>query len=139
MKHVKNFFIRGLMFGGFGPIIAGIVYLSLHFNGQVNDVSGLQIFMAIISTYILAFIQAGASVFNQIENWPIAKSTAIHFSTIYLAYMACYLINSWLPLMWEVILIFTASFIGVYFVIWLTVYVVTKKLSAKLNKQIENR
>ena len=30
-KYVKSYFQRGLVFGGFGPIIAGIVFLILNF------------------------------------------------------------------------------------------------------------
>ena len=25
-KYVKEFFLRGMMFGGFGPLVAGIIY-----------------------------------------------------------------------------------------------------------------
>ena len=70
----------------------------------------------IITTYLLAFIHAGASIFNQIEDWPIMKSLLCHFLTLYFAYILCYLINSWIDFNFIAILIFTAVFIAIYFV-----------------------
>ena len=93
--------------------------------------------MAVVSTYVLAFVQAGASVFNQVENWPIAKSMGLHFLSVYVVYVGCYLVNRWLPFAWEAVVIFTLIFIAVYFTIWLTVYLIVRKTSEKLNKSIQ--
>lgn len=135
--YLKTFFHRGLIFGGFGPIIIGIVYAILQKTVSGFSLSGSEVLLAIISSYLLAFIQAGASVFNQIEHWPISKSLLCHFSTLYLAYTLCYLVNSWIPFKSEIIIIFTTIFIILYFVIWLTVYFSVKAVSKKLNKSIE--
>ena len=136
-KYVKEYLTRGLMFGGFGPIIAGIVLWILHLTKVELSLTGSNVFLAILSTYILAFVHAGSSVFNQIEEWSVAKSTGIHFLSLYIVYIACYLLNSWLPFAWEVIAIFTGIFIVVYFVIWLTVYLILKNTSNGLNKAIK--
>ncbi len=135
-KYVKDYFLRGLIFGGFGPVVAGIVLFILQISGVPVSLNGMEIFIAIISTYILAFVQAGASVFNQIENWSIAKSMLFHFLSIYLVYVVCYLINRWIPFDWTVIAIFTAIFIVAYLIIWLIVYFIVKSVSNKLNKSI---
>ncbi|MBQ8388437.1 MAG: DUF3021 domain-containing protein [Clostridia bacterium] len=134
--YLKHFLQRGLAFGGFGPIIAGIVFLSLSCSLPDFTLTGPQIFLAILSTYILAFIQAGASVFNQIESWSPARSILCHLGSIYTAYVGCYLINSWIPFKWDVILIFTAVFVAVYFAIWLSVYFSVKAVGKKLNKKL---
>ena len=136
-KHLKAFFYRGLIFGGFGPIIGGIVFLSIQLSGVSLNLNGYESFIAIISLYLLAFVQAGASVFNQIEDWPIAKSTGIHFLSIYLVYLLCYLLNSWIPFDWLVIAIFSAIFLVGYAIIWITVYFVVKKTSKKLNRALK--
>ena len=73
-KYVKNYLQRGIAFGGFGPIVAGIVFWILHLAGVNVALNGAEAFIAILSTYLLAFVQAGSSVFNQVEGWPIAKS-----------------------------------------------------------------
>lgn len=136
MKWFKEFLKRGFAFAGLGPIIAGIVYLILSFAIKDFQLSGVQVFLAIISTYLLAFVQAGASVFNQIEGWPLAKSLGIHLLSIYLAYVFCYLVNSWIPFEPVVILIFTGAFLVTYFIIWFTVYLIVKKASKKLNSKL---
>ncbi len=133
-KYLKNYLQRGVAFGGFGPIIASIVLFIIDCSGVEVELSGFQVLLMVVSTYILAFVQAGSSVFNQIENWCVAKSMALHFSSIYLVYIGCYLLNSWLPFKWEVIAVFTAIFVGAYLIIWLIVYLVVKKTSKKLNE-----
>ena len=133
---VRDFFRRGFMFGGSGPIIAGIVYLILHFTLQDLTLDGLQVFTAIISTYLLAFVHAGASVFNQIESWPMAKSTLCHFGALYIAYILCYVVNSWIPFEPAVLGIFTAIFAVGYAVIWLAVYVSIRVTVKRLNRSL---
>lgn len=135
-KHVKNFFLRGLAFGGFGPIIVGIVYLILSFTVENFSLSGVEAFTAIISIYLLAFVHAGASVFNQIDSWSVPKSLLAHFSLLYISYILCYVINSWIPFEPMVLLIFTAIFVVTYFIIWFTVYAIIKSTEKKLNKNL---
>lgn len=133
---VRDFFHRGLLFGGFGPVIAGIIYLILHFTLEDLTLTGLQVFTAIISTYLLVFVHAGASVFNQIESWPIAKSTLCHFGVLYVAYILCYVINSWIPFEPLVLGIFTAIFAVGYAVIWLIVYISIRVTVKRLNRSL---
>ena len=137
-KYVKEYFLRGLIFGGFGPIIMGVIFLILELTGVDLGLNGVSIFVAIISTYVLAFVHAGSSVFNQIEGWPIAKSMAVHFASIYVAYVLCYLVNSWIPFAWEAIAIFTAIFIIGYLLVWAIVYLIIKATSDRLNQSLKN-
>ena len=136
-KYLKQFFLRGLMFGGFGPIIAGIVYFCISLSIDNFSLSGTAVFIGIISTYILAFIHAGVSVFNQIEEWPIAKSLLLHLGTLYIAYILCYILNSWIPFDPVVLLIFTGIFIAAYLIIWAIVYFSTKAISKKFNSKLK--
>ncbi len=136
-KYFKAFLHRGLMFGGFGPMIAGIVLAILDSTIENFSLGGVEVLIAIVSTYLLAFVQAGASVFNQIEHWPIAKSLFFHFSLLYLAYVGAYLANSWIPFEPAVIAIFTAIFVIVYFIIWISVYLVVKSTEKKLNAKMK--
>lgn len=136
-KYVKEFLLRGMAFGGFGPIIAGIVYLILSYTLEGFALGGLEVFIAIVSTYLLAFLQAGASVFHQIESWSLAKSLLCHFITIYIAYVGCYLLNAWIPFDVTVLLIFTASFVGIYFIIWGIVYLAVRETSKKMNQKLQ--
>ncbi len=124
------------MFGGFGPIILGIIFFILSKTLDNFSVNAGQILLGIVSIYVLAFVQAGASVFNQIETWSLPKSMLFHFSTLYFVYVMCYVLNSWIPFEWQVIAIFTAIFVAVYFIIWIAVYFSVKAASKKLNLQI---
>lgn len=136
-KYLKAFFQRGLAFGGFGPIIAGIVFLCISTAVDDFSLTGPQAFLAIVSTYILAFLQAGVSIFNQIESWPIAKSLLCHMGSIYVAYIFCYLVNSWIPFKISVILIFTAIFLVAYLSVWFIVFLAVKATSKKINEKLE--
>ena len=135
-KYLKAFLYRGLIFGGFGPIIMGIVYLILSYSIEDFRIEGGQAFAAILSTYMIAFIHAGASVFNQIEHWSPARSLSAHLPSLYVTYLAFYLINSWIPFEWAVIAIFTAIFAAIYITVWLTVYICVKCASKRLNKDL---
>ncbi|MBE6703215.1 MAG: DUF3021 domain-containing protein [Ruminococcaceae bacterium] len=135
-RHVKIFLHRGLLFAGFGPIVLGIVYLILGATLNNFSLSGWEVLLGIISTYLLAFIQAGASVFNQIESWPIAKSLGIHFLTLFAAYSLCYIANAWIPFEPMVLLIFCAAFVVTYLVIWFTVYLCAKNAGKRFNRQL---
>ena len=135
-KYLKAFLHRGLIFGGFGPIVAGIVYAILSKTVDGFSLGGTETFMAIISTYLLAFVQAGVTVFNQIEDWPVPKSLLCHFVTLYVAYSVCYIVNSWIPFEPIVLLIFSLIFVVVYFIIWITVYLSIKATSKKINSKL---
>ena len=135
-KYVKSFLQRGLAFGGFGPIIAGIIYLILSFSIDNFTLTGVDVFVAILSTYILAFVHAGASIFNQIESWGIAKSLLCHLGLLYVSYLLCYIVNSWIPFEWAVIGIFSLIFIIAYLIIWLIVYISIKATSKRFNEKI---
>lgn len=136
-KYVKEFMKRGLMFGGFGPIVAGIVFMILGFCNVEINLEGWQIFLAIASTYVLAFVQAGASVFEQVEEWSTFKSALIHMLTIYVIYVGTYLANSWIPFDWLVIVIFSGAIILTFLLIWFICYFVTKKFQNQLNANLK--
>ena len=135
-RYVKSFFHRGMLFGGFGPIVAGIVYAILERTVADFSLSGSQVLLAIVSTYLLAFVQAGTSVFNQIDEWPLPKSLLCHFLSLYTMYVLTYLVNTWIPFQAEVVLIFTAIFAAGYFVIWGIVYLAVRATSRRLNQKL---
>ena len=136
-RYIKEFFHRGLMFSGFGPITFGIIYAVQSGTAEAFTLDGPQLLAAIFSTYLIAFVQAGATVFNQIEHWPVMKGLLCHFSLLYITYSVSYILNSWIPFDIKVIGIFTAIFVAVYISIWVIVYFVTKGTSRKLNAKLD--
>ena len=135
-KYLKAFLHRGLLFGGFGSIVVGIVIWFIELAGVDIALSGGEMLLAVISGYVLAFVQAGASVFNQIDEWPITKSLLCHFSLLFVTYSLVYVINSWIPFEPMVLLIFCLIFIAVYFIVWITVYLCIKAHTKRLNARL---
>ena len=135
-KTLMKFLHRGLIFSGFGPIIVGIVYLFLEMLVDDITLNGYDVFTGIVSVYLLAFVHAGTSVFNQIESWSAPKGLLCQLTVLYFSYLICYLINSWLPFDITVVIIFTAIFVVAYLLIWLIVYLIVKQTSKKLNAKL---
>ena len=132
----KTFVHRGLLFAGFGPLIAGIVYLVLDLSGVNYDLTGKEVFMGIFTTFIIAYIHAGSSAFNDIEKWGKAKAMLCQLACIYVIYLAGYLINNWIPFNYKVILIFTICIVVGYLIIWFSIYFAVRRYSNKLNEKL---
>ena len=124
------------MFGGFGPIVMGIVFFIIEKTVDGVSFNATEVLLAIVSSYLLAFIQAGATIFNQIEDWPLPKSLLCHFVSLYIAYSGCYLLNSWIPFEPMVLVIFSVAFTATFFIIWLIVYLSVKTVSRKMNSKL---
>lgn len=125
------------MFSGFGPIIYAIIIMILSYTLPDFSITAMEVFKAVLSTYLLAFVHAGASVFNQIESWSVLKSLLCHLSTLYVAYTICYLANACLTYSWAVIGIYTAIFIVGYALIWTIVYCCVRVSAKRLNVKIK--
>ena len=135
-KYVKEYLHRGLIFGGFGPIVAGIVLYFVMLSEGGEFFAPADFLIAVISTYILAFVHAGSSVFNQIEGWSLAKTLVFHIGSLYVVYLLTYIVNSWIPFSIVGILVFTGIFAAVYFVVWITVYLIVLASSKKMNSSL---
>ncbi|MBO5360507.1 MAG: DUF3021 domain-containing protein [Clostridia bacterium] len=136
-RYLKDFLYRGLIFGGFGPIVVAIVFMCISLADRGFSLTASQILLATVSSYLLAFIQAGVTVFNQIEHWSTVKSLLCHFVTLYAAYSVCYVVNSWIPFEPMVLVIFSAVFVLLFFVIWGIVYLSVRATSKRLNSQLK--
>ena len=134
-KYVREFLHRGLMFAGFGPIVFGIVILCISYSETVA-LTGKEVLMGIISIYAIAFIQAGATVFNQIEHWSVPKSVFCHFGLLYVVYSLAYVANSWIPFKAEVLGVFTVIFVVGFFLIWGIVYFAVRSTGKKFNEKL---
>ena len=91
-KRIKNFLLRGAIYAGFGPIIYGIIMLTLELSNVDTNLDGIIVFKGVISTYILAYVVAGFSIIWQEERLGLAIKIAIHGSALYLSYLFTYLI-----------------------------------------------
>ena len=134
-KNLKQFLHIGFIFGGFGPLVLGIVYFFIGLNIDLS-LTGTEVLLGIISTYIIAFVHAGSSTFHKIENWSALKSLGIQLTLLYFSYLFFYLVNSWLTFSWIPIIIFTLIFAICYLIIWLIVYLIIKNATQKLNEKL---
>ena len=135
-KYVKAFLHRGLIFAGFGPITLAIVYLILQLCNVEVALNGFQVCLGIVTTFLIAFVHAGSSVFPQIEKWGTFKSAFFQGISLYLVYTIGYLLNSWIPLNPIVIIIYTSIFIGAFTILWVIIYLVAKKSTNQMNKKL---
>ena len=138
MKHpVLEFFRRGLIACGFGPLVLAVLYLILQYHGVLHTLTVNEVCLGIGSLSVLAFLAGGMNVIYQIERLPLMAAILIHGCVLYASYLATYLLNSWLE--WGVvpILVFSGIFVFSYLAIWAVIYSVTRKRTARLNEQLK--
>lgn len=133
-KMMKEFVFRGLIAAGFGPIVYGIVIFIIETCGVNAMQDGSMILKAILSTYMMAFICAGASIIWQNERLGLGYSALIHGTVIYISYLITYLLNGWLD--HDKIGQFSIIFISGYIIIWLIIFITEKLKAKKLNQQL---
>lgn len=138
-KYVLEFFRRGLMAAGFGPIVLVILYLILQKQNVVQTLTVNEVCLGIVSLFTLAFIAGGMNIVYQIERLPLMVAILIHGITLYISYLGTYLLNGWLQSGAAPILVFTVIFILGYFAIWIVIYSTTKKRTEKVNEILKTK
>lgn len=138
-KYILEFFRRGFIACGFGPIVLAILYLILQKQANLGTLSVNQVCRGIFSLSALAFIAGGMNVIYQIEQLPLMVAILIHGGVLYISYLGTYLLNNWLE--WGVthVLIFSGIFILSYFIIWAVIYSVIKKRTERLNDILKKK
>ena len=110
-KNILDFFRRGFVACGFGPVVLAVLYLILQHKAEIEVLTVNQVCLGIFSLSALAFIAGGMNVIYQIERLPLMVAILIHGSVLYISYLVTYLLNNWLE--WGVtpILVFSGIFI----------------------------
>ena len=137
-KIISEFFKRGFIACGFGPLVLAVVYLIVKGQTGVETISVNEVCTGIFSLSALAFIAGGLNVLYLIEKLPLMAAILIHGVVLYVTYFATYIINGWLLLSKTPILLFTLIFVVGYIIIWAIIYGVTKNKTKKLNQMINN-
>ncbi len=138
-KFILEFFRRGLIAAGIGPIVLAIVYLILQQTAAVETLSVNQVCIGIFSITALSFIAGGMNAIYQIERLPLMVAILIHGGVLYIGYLGTYLLNNWLDFGVLPIIVFSAIFIVGYMVIWVIIYSIIKRNTAKLNKMLKEK
>ena len=136
-KHVMDFIKRGMMAAWGGPVILAIIYACLGSNGVVETLTVKEVCMGILSSAVMAFIAAGIPVVYQVEQLPLPMAILIHGGVLYLDYLLVYLMNGWLKSQLGPIAVFTVIFAAGFALIWLIIYLTTRKQINWLNSKMQ--
>lgn len=138
-KYVFEFLRRGMIACGIGPIVLAILYLILHRANSLDALSVWQVCVGIFSITVLAFIAGGMNAIYQIERLPLMIAILIHGAVLYVSYLCIYLVNQWLK--WDVIsvAVFSAIFIVGYIIIWVVIYSIIKRKTARINEILKQK
>lgn len=133
--YVKRFALRGLFVCGLGPVVLSIVYAILARLGVVEVITVGRFVSEVISVTILAFVAGGISMVYEIERLPLVLAILIHAAALYIDYIVIYLMNGWLKDGIESLLVFTACFVLGFAIIWIVIYLTTKRSAEKINNR----
>ena len=138
-RHIQEFIRRGLTAFGFGPLVLAVIYLILYHQGIIAALSAKQVCLGIFSLSALAFIAGGMNFIYQVEQLPLMVAILIHGITLYISYLATYLLNGWLELGMIPLFAFTGIFIFGYLVIWAIIYAIIRKNTARINQILKEK
>lgn len=134
-RHVKEFLRRGMLFCWGGPAVVALVWLCLDRAGQLTVLTVGEAALGVFSSLVLAFVAAGITVVNGIEQLPRPIAALIQLAVLYVDYLAVYLLNGWIK--GEAVLLFTVIFVVCFGAIWGGVYLAVRRSVAKMNRLVE--
>lgn len=135
-KHISQFFLRGLIAAGFGPVVLAIVYGILGATGVADSFSATEVTKGILSITLMAFIAGGINSIYQIEQLPLPTTIIIHAAVLYLDYLILYLFNDWIPRNGAAIGIFSVIFFAGFALVWFIIYLCIRNKTEKINKKL---
>lgn len=128
----KEFFKRGFISAWGGPFVLAIIYLIVGKIENIETISVNEVSLGIISITIMAFTAGGITAIYQSEKLPVISSALIHAAVLYLDYLFMYLLNDWIPR--SEIGVFTAIFAAGFALVWLFIYIFTRRKTDSINK-----
>ena len=138
-RYIFEFFRRGFLACGLGPIVLAILYLILQQQSVIKTLTVNQVCLGIFSLSALAFIAGGMNVIYQMEQIPLMVAILIHGSVLYGGYLVTYLLNGWLQRGGTPILVFTGIFVVGYVVVWMVIYAITQRRTDRLNEMLKKK
>lgn len=136
-QFIKAFLFRGLVAAWGGPVILAIIYGILGATGEVQSLAPGAVCTGILTVALLAFFVAGMNAIFTVERLPLALAITIHGGALYLCYILIYLVNGWIKQQFIPILVFTGIFLVGYAIIWLVIYILTKRKTDQLNRKLQ--
>ena len=138
-KIIAEFFRRGFVACGLGPIVLAIFYLIMQQQGIIQTLTVNRVCIGIFSLTALAFVAGGMNAIYQIERLPLMAAVLVHGCVLYISYLITYLLNSWLEWGTAPILVFSGIFVFGYLVIWAIIYSIIRRNTAKVNEMLKEK
>ena len=138
-KNVLEFFRRGCMACGLGPVVLAVVYLALQKQGLVELLTVREVCAGIFSLTALAFLCGGMGVIYASERLPLMAAILIHGGVLFVGYLITYRVNGWLEEGTEPVFVFTWIFVIGYLLIWAGIYLVTRMRTTKVNETLKQK
>lgn len=138
-RFVWDFFRRGWMACGFGPLVLAVIYLILEHQGVAQTLTVREVCLGIFSLSVLAFLAGGMNAIYQLERLPLMAAIAIHGGVLYGSYLATYLLNGWLEWGATPVLVFSGVFVLGYLAIWVVIYSINKRATDRINKVLKQQ
>jgi len=138
-KFILEFLRRGLVACGLGPAVLAVIYLVLERTAGLEALTVRQVSTGILSLTALAFLAGGMNALYQMERLPLMAAVSIHGVTLYMGYLAVYLLNGWLRQGMAPLLVFTGIFAVGYLVIWAVIYAIIRRRTARLNRLLARK
>lgn len=135
-KHLMDFFHRGLVAAGFGPVVLAIIYGILGRTGVVQTLCVREVTTGFLTVTLMAFIAGGINVVYAIEQLPLMWAILIHAGGLYLDYLMVYLLNSWIPRDLTAIAVFTGIFAAAFALVWFFIYLSIRAKADSINKKL---
>ena len=135
-QFMKDFCLRGLVAMGFGPVVLGIIYGILGATGAVESLAPMEVAKGVLSITLMAFIAAGITSIYQQERLPLPIAIGLHAVVLYLDYLVMYLFNDWIVKEATALGIFSAIFFGGFALIWLVIFLTSRRSTKKLNEKL---
>ena len=136
---IAEFFRRGFVACGLGPIVLAIFYLIMQQQGMIQTLTVQQVCIGIFSLTALAFVAGGMNAIYQVERLPLMVAVSVHGCVLYISYLITYLLNDWLERGITPILVFSGIFILGYLVIWAIIYFIIRHNTAKVNEMLKEK
>ena len=138
-KIIAEFFRRGFVACGLGPIVLAIFYLIMQQQGMIQTLTVQQVCIGIFSLTALAFVAGGMNAIYQVERLPLMVAVSVHGCVLYISYLITYLLNGLLERGITPILVFSGIFILGYLVIWAIIYFIIRHNTAKVNEMLKEK
>ena len=138
-KNVLEFFRRGCMACGLGPVVLAVVYLALQKQGLVELLTVREVCAGIFSLTALAFLCGGMGVIYASERLPLMAAILIHGGVLFVGYLITYRVNGWLEDGMMSLLVFTCIFAVGYLLIWAVIYCIIRRNTDSLNEMLQEK